>query len=76
MLLDLPAQPLVASLAALAAAADLKIEADPALLAGRDAPALTGNQEPADALAALLEGSGLEASRRDDGSYAIAAAPD
>lgn len=76
VLLDLPAQPLATSLEALTAASAMKLEADPALLAGRDAPALTGGHEPAAALAALLEGSGLEASRRDDGAYVIAAAPD
>lgn len=59
--MDLPAQPLGTALRALARQAGLTLAADDALLAGRQAPALRGRLEPAEALRRLLTGSGLEA---------------
>lgn len=58
--LALPAQPLAASLQALARDAQLQLLAEPALLAGRQAPALRGRYAPEQALALLLAGSGLQ----------------
>ncbi len=59
--IDLPAQPLAASLQALGRKAGLTIASDDALLAGKAAPALRGKLEPDVALRQLLAGSGLEA---------------
>jgi len=55
---DLPVQSLADSLQAVANQANLNIVFDPPLVAGRTAPAVKA-QSPADALAALLVGSGL-----------------
>ncbi|HEX4987066.1 MAG TPA: TonB-dependent siderophore receptor [Burkholderiales bacterium] len=62
---DIPAQPLESALTALGAQARLTVVADPALVKGRMAPAVSGTMEPAAALDALLKGSGLAATIRD-----------
>lgn len=59
--IDLPAQPLSESIKALARQSAMTIAADDALLAGKQAPAVRGNLEPAEALRRLLQGSGVEA---------------
>ncbi|QPF75695.1 TonB-dependent siderophore receptor [Roseateles sp. DAIF2] len=55
----LPAQPLAQSLQELARKAGLQLLVDPALLQGRQAPALRGRHEPEAALNRLLADSGL-----------------
>ncbi|WP_122663234.1 TonB-dependent siderophore receptor [Pseudomonas viridiflava] len=60
--LDLPAQPLATSLAQLGKASGMTVTFDPQLVAGKQAPTVRGDLEPAQALQRLLEGSGLTAS--------------
>ncbi|XAH25251.1 TonB-dependent siderophore receptor [Xylophilus sp. GW821-FHT01B05] len=69
--IDLPAQPLPDAIKALARAAGVSIAADSALLAGKTAPAVRGRLEPADALARLLAGSGLEAMAQPQGGWLL-----
>ncbi|EGH45194.1 outer membrane ferripyoverdine receptor, partial [Pseudomonas syringae pv. pisi str. 1704B] len=59
--LDLPAQPLSKSLTQLSQASGLQISADDSLIASKQAPAVRGSLEPAQALSRLLLGSGLDA---------------
>ena len=56
---DIPAGPLAASLNALSRAAGLTLAFEPAQVAGKTAPALSGVFTPRQALAQLLVGSGL-----------------
>ncbi len=58
---NLPAQPLSTSLNQLAQASGLQVKFDPQSVAGKQAPALRGDLEPAQALNQLLAGSGLTA---------------
>ncbi len=58
---SLPAQPLADSIRQLADIAGITIAVDGALVAGKSAPAVDGNLEPAAALAQLLAGRGLVA---------------
>jgi iron complex outermembrane receptor protein len=58
--LNLPAQPLAESLKALGAKANINVMVSPALVDGRTAPALQGDVSAKDALARLLQGTGLE----------------
>ncbi|CAD5107253.1 TonB-dependent siderophore receptor [Zestomonas carbonaria] len=57
--IDLPAQPLAASLRQLGEAAGLTIAVDSSLVQGLQAPAVSGRLEPLEALSRLLSGSGL-----------------
>ena len=57
---DIPAQPLAPALAALASQAGLQLAFAAELAQGKSAPALQGPHEVADALRALLAGSGLQ----------------
>jgi iron complex outermembrane receptor protein len=57
--IDIPAQPLDTALTALGRQAGLTVVADPALVRGKNAPAVSGTLEPAAALDALLRDSGL-----------------
>jgi iron complex outermembrane recepter protein len=57
--IDIPAQPLSGALAALGRQADLQILYDPELVRGRTAGPVGGDMEPAEALAALLAGTGV-----------------
>ncbi len=57
---DIPAQPLAPALAALAEQAGLQLAFPPELAEGRRAPAVQGTHDVADALRALLAGSGLQ----------------
>lgn len=64
---NLPAQPLAASLAALSRQSGIQVFAAGDLVAGRQAPAVSGSLTARDALARLLAGSGLEAASSDAG---------
>lgn len=68
---SIPAQPLDKALTALAAQTGMLIGADSSLLAGKQAPALSGTYTPAEALQRLLAGSGLEAMPGSDGSVQL-----
>jgi len=57
---NLPAQPLAESLKALGAQANLNVMVSPALVDGKQAPALKAKLSVSDALARLLNGTGLE----------------
>ncbi|AOR76399.1 TonB-dependent receptor [Novosphingobium resinovorum] len=59
--IDLPGQPLQESVKALAVATQTNILGDAGVLAGREAPALRGRYTLEQALARLLEGTGLSA---------------
>ncbi len=65
--LDLPAQPLAASLMAFGSTTDQQIVFTDALVSGRTAPAVRGEYTPEQALASLLAGTGLTARRNADG---------
>ncbi|EGH21762.1 outer membrane ferripyoverdine receptor, partial [Pseudomonas amygdali pv. mori str. 301020] len=58
--LDLPAQALSRSLAQLSQASGMQISVDDKLIASKQAPAISGSLEPAQALNQLLLGSGLD----------------
>jgi outer membrane receptor for ferric coprogen and ferric-rhodotorulic acid len=60
--LDLPAQPLATSLTQLGKASGMTVTFDPQQVAGKQAPNVSGNLEPAQALQRLLAGTGLTAS--------------
>lgn len=60
--LDLPAQPLATSLTQLGKASGMTVTFDPQQVAGKTAPTVRGDLEPALALQRLLAGSGLTAS--------------
>lgn len=68
---DIPAGPLDQALNQFAARARILLVADPALVRGKQAKGLSGSYAPDQGLDALLSGSGLEAERRSDGSFAI-----
>ncbi len=67
--IDLPAQPLSTSIQQLSRQSGLSIGGNAALLEGKNAPAVHGTLEPADALRKLLQGSGLRADL--DGNKAV-----
>ncbi len=69
--LTLAAQPLDRALTELAARTGLHIGVASSLLAGKQAPALSGTYTPAEALQRLLAGSGLEAVRQGDNEYTL-----
>lgn len=69
--ISIPAGSLATSLNSLARKTGLTLSADPALLTGKQAPALAGSYSVKQALAALLSGSGLQANQLADGSYAL-----
>lgn len=73
--LNQPAQGLGDALNALASQTGLRLLFASNLVEGRQAPALNGSYEPAQALQRLLAGSGLEAVPTADGSFAIRALP-
>lgn len=68
---DIPAGPLGAVLARFAADSGVLLAAPSALVQGRQSPGLRGSHSEANALAALLQGTGLQAQRQPDGSYAL-----
>ncbi|TBU73811.1 TonB-dependent siderophore receptor [Pseudomonas daroniae] len=59
---DLPAQPLSSALTQLSATSGMRVIFDEQAVAGKQAPAVRGSLEPAQALNQLLAGSGLSAS--------------
>jgi iron complex outermembrane recepter protein len=69
--LTLPAAPLADSLRALSSQAGVRISADPRLVADRQAPAVAGRYTAAQALALLLQGSGLEAIEQAAGTFTL-----
>lgn len=78
---DLPAQPLSASLRAVAAQSGVNVLASTAVIADRQAPALKGSFTPEDAVDALLAGTSLRVRRTASGlvvepATADAAGPD
>ena len=73
--INLPAQPLDQAVIDLARRTGLAIGGDASLLNGKQAPALSGDYTPEQALRALLAGSGVTAVRVDSG-YRLEAAPD
>lgn len=72
---DLPAGPLGVTLSRVAVEAGLALSFDPALTEGLNSPALSGTYAPGDAIARLLEGSGLELMLKSDGSYTLRRRP-
>lgn len=62
MTIDLPAQALSNSLTQLSQSTGMRVAFDSQAVAGKQAPAVSGNLEPAEALRQLLAGSGLTAS--------------
>ena len=73
--INLPAQPLDQAVIDLARRTGLAIGGDASLLDGKQAPALSGDYTPEQALRALLAGSGVTAVRVDSG-YRLEAAPE
>ena len=65
--INLPAQPLDQAVIDLARQTGLAIGGDASLLEGKQAPALSGDYTPEQALRALLAGSGVTAVRVDSG---------
>lgn len=63
---DLPAQSLSSSLTQLGAVSGLRVTFDTQAVTGKQAPAVRGNLEPAQALSQVLAGSGLTASVTGD----------
>src|SRR5688572_24064769 len=73
--INLPAQPLASAIAALSKQTGAQILAAGELVAGRQAPALSGRMTARDALNRLLGGSGLEAAASASGFVVQRAAP-
>lgn len=68
---DLPAAPLEDALNRFAQEAGITLPFDPALVQNKQAPALQGDYAVADALSALLAGSGLAALQGDGGTWSL-----
>ena len=73
--IDLPAQPLGQSLVDLAGQTGVTIVAPDALVAGKAAPAVSGNLTPEEALRRLLAGSGLSTRIGEGGAIIVTEAP-
>ncbi|MCD9095361.1 TonB-dependent receptor [Luteimonas fraxinea] len=71
---DLPPTALDASLGAVGAQSGLRITYPPSLVANRPGPAVQGRMHWREAMARLLQGSGLEYRQADDGTVVIAPA--
>jgi iron complex outermembrane receptor protein len=69
--INLPAQPLASALAALSKQTGIQIFAAGDLVAGRQAPAVSGHLTARDALNRLLSGSGLEAAAGTSGDFVV-----
>lgn len=67
----IPAGPLDAALARFVTESGVPLAAPPALVQGRQSPGLQGSFSAETALARLLDGSGLAATRGADGSYIV-----
>ncbi len=72
---DIPAGPLSSSLSRFAAEAGIVLSVDGSLVAGRQAPALSGRYTPEQGLARLLEGSGLQATQDAQGTWSLRPVP-
>ena len=72
---DLPAQPLADTLRAIGSRAGVNVAFDPAVVRGRQAPALRGSYSPRDALARALDGSGLTLRTTTGGAFLVEAVP-
>ncbi|MBE8718231.1 TonB-dependent siderophore receptor [Cellvibrio polysaccharolyticus] len=68
---QLDAGPLGRTLSSVAVQASIPLSFDTALTRGKNAPTLSGNYTPLQALEALLNGSGLQLVRKADGSYTL-----
>jgi len=68
---DIPAQPLSSALLAYSRATDTPVIASMDLLTGKTAPAIKGDMAEGQALAMLLQGSGLKAERGATGSIVV-----
>lgn len=73
---DVPAQPLAEALRRVAAAADLNLSYDPALVRGQTGACRLANAPPEALLACVLRGTGLVAVRTGPRSFTLARAPD
>lgn len=73
--LDLPAGPLTGTLTRIGQLGGRSIAADPALLAGRQAPAISGRMTAIQAVHRVLQGSGLQAVSLAGGAIAIQRSP-
>lgn len=71
----IPAGPLGRTLSSFAANTGTPISFDPALTEGLTSPAIAGTYSTKEAIAKLLEGSGLEITQKNDGSYSLKKAP-
>ena len=71
---SIAAQPLAQALAELGRQTGARLNAAPALLADKSAPAVAGQLSAQQALNQLLAGSGLQAARQPDGSYEVSQA--
>ncbi|MBP8237553.1 MAG: STN domain-containing protein, partial [Pseudomonas sp.] len=69
---QLPAAPLASTLSRIASDAGLVLSIDPALTAGKTAPALQGDYTSLAALSAALQGSGLQLLQSSAGTYSLA----
>lgn len=72
---SISAGPLDAALFKLAQDTGLTVVVDPALVAGKAAPAVSGTMTAEEALRKLLAGSGLTFRRNSDGGYVVVPAP-
>nr|WP_310936099.1 TonB-dependent siderophore receptor [Variovorax sp. UMC13] len=68
---DLPAQPLLDALRAFGRQTRYQVLYDGALIAGRQAPALSGRFTPREAIERLIAGSGLGAHSAEQGSFTL-----
>jgi iron complex outermembrane receptor protein len=69
---NIEAQPLASALLEFSRQSDTLVVADPAVVAGRQAPAVQGSFTSSDALNRLLAGSGLSAAQRPGGGFVLA----
>lgn len=69
---DIPAQPLAQALITFSNQAERMVVADPAMVNGRQAPALHGDYRPSEALDLLLAGSGLAATSDGERAFVVA----
>jgi iron complex outermembrane receptor protein len=72
---SIAAGPLVEALTNFAASAGITVSIDPALVDGKRSRGLSGSYAPADAIARLLEATGLQAVGNGSGTYVLRALP-
>jgi iron complex outermembrane receptor protein len=71
--IDLPSQALSRTLSQLSSEANVNIIAQDSLVAGKQAPAVSGDLSVRDALTRVLQGTGLKIEQRDEKTYLIVA---